>query len=174
MYVNDVVTRFGEEFRFGSFLSEDKELVFREFLKRIRPGVVLEIGTCYGLSSAIISDYADRVYTIDITYFGQRQPIWDFLAVGNKVIPFVTPNVGKQLLSLLLTYDFAFIDGDHSFEAVKFDWENISLYCDRILFDDANKDFPGVLDFVNTITGWKKEIIGNPAMGLVYFEKEKT
>jgi predicted O-methyltransferase YrrM len=174
MYVTDVVKRFGEEFRFGSFLSEDKELIFRELLKRLKPKIALEIGTCYGLSSAIISDYADKVYTIDITYFGQRQPIWDFLAIGNKVIPFVTPNAGKQMLCSLLDYDFAFIDGGHSLEDVKLDWENISPRCDRILFDDVSKDFPHVLEFVNSIPTdkiWKVERLGTSS--LVYFERIK-
>lgn len=64
------------------------------------------------------------------------------------------PNTISRLESLLKnsTIDLLFIDGNHSYEGVKSDFENyINFTSDRaiVVFDDYNKNWPGVVKFCN-------------------------
>ena len=62
-------------------------------------------------------------------------------------------------------YDFAYIDGDHRYEAVKNDWDNSQKVCKKlVLFDDYELSDKFVQDIevagvVNSIEDFEKELI---------------
>ena len=102
----------------------------------------LNIGTFNGNTFNFISDYLNSI-----------QP-----TTCVTVDPFDQAESNKRLeYSYVITtsdsfinqkFDFVFIDGDHSYQAVKKDWENVGQYADIIAFHDINdSDCPGVVEF---------------------------
>lgn len=63
-------------------------------------------------------------------------------------IQFVKGTSRQCLPTITDSYDFVYIDGDHSYEGTKFDWENTKdKYNKFLLFDDyhlPSKDDPGI------------------------------
>lgn len=138
--------------------------------------VMVEIGTCYGLSAAHFAQYVGELHTFDVADFQGRQKMWDDLGVADNIYfylingrPEKNGNI-KNHLGIVpknpkaidiktvlgkLNYDFAFIDARHNYEDVKLDFELVKS-CGRVLFHDTNKlRFEGVNKFVNEI-GAKK------------------
>jgi predicted O-methyltransferase YrrM len=127
----------------------------------------VEIGTFRGITSALMSQYCNQLVTIDLKsgqYEKQqgkidwndtplRHDIWDALEINNISLMLINNNTDKQEIINNLQFDFAFIDGDHSYEGVKADFQMVK-HCGRVLFHDYDKaegkDCP-VRDFIHTI-----------------------
>ena len=77
-------------------------------------------------------------------------------SVGNGSVVWVE-DLGERAPSrsdvkALLPVDFLFIDGNHSYEYVKDDFNNWSKYCKKgayIIFHDYSRHWPGVVKFID-------------------------
>lgn len=145
------------------------------FMNRKPVNIAIEIGTLKGVTSALMSLHCNKLFTFDLLY-GQlekikdtadwvdtpiRTEIWKYLGVYNKIWfqPIKCNNSKERHIKMIGDFDFAFIDGDHSYEGVKFDFDLVK-HCGRVLFHDYDKA-PGkkcpVRDFINTIKEGKIE-----------------
>lgn len=114
-------------------------------LSQLKPDVAIEIGTAEGGSLATISNYAKKVYSLDIDTNCERKLKKRFKNVkfhsgdSAKNIPAVLAEIEKQKRDL----QFVLIDGDHSREGVRRDINAILKYKPRkpmviILHDGFN------------------------------------
>jgi predicted O-methyltransferase YrrM len=159
----------------GSSALRDKE--FREFFKSTKINRAVEIGTFKGLSTAYIAQFANKVYTFDVVDFKIKYKVWTDLNVNKKIKFYHIKNrdavknkftvfskeytmTGREveLETVLggLGFDFAFVDGKHTYEGVKNDFELVKN-CGRVLFHDLNNHIIEVKKFAKeinaTITG---------------------
>lgn len=133
----------------GILLSSAVSEEFEEFMKSLDPPAldVIEMGTHNGLSSALMSAYAGRVFTFDIN-LRNSEYIWQLLNVREKIRAFVgSPEEiwlelnylqdEYKLRKVPLDFNFAFIDDWHEYYAVKKSFETVQ-FCGRVLFHDYN------------------------------------
>lgn len=123
----------------------------------------LEIGTLRGVSAAYISQFVERVITIDLKR-GQlerkilqpgetfdRIEFWSRMGIHNITLKLVNHEFEKARFIKDCDFDFAFIDGEHEFEAVARDFEMVKR-CGAVLFHDHDERNPGpVVEFVKTL-----------------------
>jgi hypothetical protein len=107
---------------------------------------VIEIGHYQGISTAILTHFADRVFTFDTCHRNQEY-VWELLGVRDKINMFVsTPefidyeinhyfNVEWKNKKIKTYFNFAFVDGDHTYEGIKHDFELVK-FTGRVLFHD--------------------------------------
>lgn len=114
----------------------------------IKPDVcdLIEIGTHNGFSSLILTNYARRVFTFDIA-LRNSEFVWNLFDVRHKISSFVCSNpdnieyeigyINREWTDrgIPLNFNFAFLDGWHTYEAVKHDFE-MTKFCGRVLFHD--------------------------------------
>lgn len=166
--------RFGDDILRRSALNlPDGAEIIEEFMKRRPINVALEIGTFRGVTSAWMSQFCEKLVTIDLKD-GQyedyknkfewantpaRHEIWKELRIKNIRFFGLKSDYEKKCLIELCDFDFAFIDGDHSFEGVAYDFKLVKK-CGRVLFHDYDKapgkDCP-VRDFIKTIYSGRME-----------------
>jgi len=119
--------------------------VFEEVLGAGKYRRIVEIGTRRGVTAAYMATFpVDKVMTIDLID-GQvdkalqeydRRILWDAVGVGDRVELFlVKDDHEKQKLINALDFDFAFVDGDHSFNGVALDFQAVKR-CGAVLFHD--------------------------------------
>lgn len=146
-----------ELFRKSSLSIRDGANVFESLLGEGLYKSVLEIGTYRGVTAAYISQFVERVTTIDLKQGkmerdGQlfnRVLMWEWMGAGNVSLITVADNAEKAHLVRDLDFDFAFVDGDHSYDGVAFDFQIVKR-CGAVLFHDYE---PGndVARFVDTL-----------------------
>jgi len=165
--------------KFGNIINQhscvyldDGENVLRELVKKCNPDTVIEIGTYQGVSAAVISGSAKKVYTIDIKDFPLRLKIWRHLQLKNISYYLVKNNKEKEekIKKIFKTekVDLCFIDGEHSKGQPPIDFEMVKE-CKNILFHDYNPAFSEVYALCNKIKGYKKTIKGSFCL----FQKSK-
>lgn len=158
---------------------------FRNFFHKIEIDTIVEIGTYRGISTAYISQFANKVYAFDIVDYPEKYKVWYDLKVSHKIFFNVVKsryedNIAKNfegkfpkdkrainIESVLdeINFDFAFIDGEHTYKDVKADFELVKR-CGRVLFHDVDPVYKQVNKFAHEI-GIK--INGN----IGYWEAEK-
>jgi hypothetical protein len=134
-----------------------EEPKFRRMLELCRPIVAVEIGPCFGVSTALIAEYASaHVHTIDFVEFNTEQnvrdQIWKSLGVDNKISFYLCrcSAVKKELVQSFKA-DFAFIDGCHMKESIEFDYDCVKD-CKNVLFHDhGTGEWPDVTQFVSDL-----------------------
>lgn len=148
--------------RFGNAINEmscvyigDGENSLRHFLKGKTFNTIIEIGTYQGVSTAILSEYAKKVYAIDIVDLPLRKDIFKFLGVNNvEFYKCKTEFADKEkcIKNILSTekVDLVFIDGDHWGEALEQEF-NLVKDVKNILIHDYEVAFPVVYDFCNNL-----------------------
>jgi predicted O-methyltransferase YrrM len=132
-------------FRKSAMGIRDGAGVFEKFLKGKGYKTVLEIGTYKGVSAAEISQYVERVITIDLKQGRveqtdgsfDRKAFWESLGIKNIELILVADDAEKKAIVDKLEFDFAFVDGGHDAQSVAFDF-SIVKRCGRVLFHDAD------------------------------------
>lgn len=102
----------------------------------------LEIGTYRGVGAAELSQYVDRVVTIDLKHgrmehHGEtwdRQAFWRSLGITNIELVLVENDAEKARIVNALDFDFALVDGAHD-PTVANDFALVRR-CGRVLFHD--------------------------------------
>ena len=143
----------------------------KDFFKSLNINVAVEIGTFWGITTAHIAQFANKVHTFDILDHSEKYRVWHEIGVSNKIFFHliksrdIIDNVFKdfegrhtltgkeeniKLIIDNLNFDFAFIDGDHYYENVKADFELVKK-CGRVLFHDIIPEFTGIYKFVHEI-----------------------
>lgn len=137
--------------------------VIRGFVEPLTCNKILEIGTYKGVTSLFMSQFCNKLYTIDLlhgklekeTVVGLvRHKLWKRFGVDNiEYLPAMCDNSKARIIEKL-DFDFCFIDGGHTYEDVEFDFERVK-HCGRVLFHDYDdsgiEKRNGVWNFVNTL-----------------------
>lgn len=101
---------------------------------------IIEIGTYRGISTAFLSEYCDRIVTIDICALPEeirewREQLWDDLEIKNIVTHNIFQDEEKRGIIEKEEFDLAFVDGGHSVDSVRRDFEFVR-HCGKVLFHD--------------------------------------
>lgn len=128
--------------------------VMEHFLAGRGVRTALEIGTYRGVGAAEISQFVDRVVTVDLHHgrleqLGEewdRHAFWRSLGIDNIVLHLVDDDAEKAEFVRGLDFDFAFIDGAHD-QRVRDDFELVKR-CGRVLFHDVDSRGKPELDHV--------------------------
>lgn len=144
---------------------------FREFFETIKINIAVEIGTHKGMGASYIAQFANKVYTFDVVDYLEKYKAWYELKISNKiyfytiksrdVVDGIFKNIfgeykltGRELniepILNAIEFDFAFIDGNHTYRDVRADWEAVKK-CGRVLFHDVASHFEGVRKFAKEI-----------------------
>jgi hypothetical protein len=105
--------------------SEKVALIF--LLSYLRPKVAIEIGTKYGGSLQALTQFCDRVYSIDVDpdvrsrLEGKFPNVEYLIGPSDQILPPLIQHLGSQGAEL----SFALVDGDHSAEGVRKDIDNL-------------------------------------------------
>lgn len=108
-------------------MTNSEKITLLQLLQEIKPFVSIEIGTKKGGSLQLISDYSKKVYSLDIdpdvelSLNGKFKNV-DFIIGDSKQ---TLPILLEKLIADGITPNFILIDGDHSYEGVKNDINNI-------------------------------------------------
>lgn len=139
----------------------DGDFLFELILKNGGYKTCLEIGTYRGCTAAVMSQFCDKVITIDLKQgrlesHGEsfdRVKFWQELGINNIELHLVENDKEKAELIESLDFDFAFVDGAHD-ETVKDDFELVKR-CGNVLFHDYDDRgqpcLNHVFDFVNSL-----------------------
>ena len=133
-------------------LSQCFEPALRKLFKVISPQRAVEIGTLYGVTTALLAHYSQEVVTIDINYQQTASYVSHYFGVNEKIRAFIVANDDekRELLSQF-DFDFAFIDAMHTYEGVKVDFECVEK-CGKVLFHDYGlSNHPGITKFVDEL-----------------------
>jgi len=116
-----------------------------EFIEKLnpKPEGIIEIGTFNGIGTIVLASIGNVVYTYDIAYRGAEH-VWNLFKVRKKIRFCVAPQwqIDFDIKIIVarwqdkLNFNFAFIDGNHTYESVKHDFELVK-FCGRVLFHDA-------------------------------------
>ena len=156
--INDVASKLQEikrdEVRFHSAVVEDDFL--RDFVSKYEPINIIEIGTYNGISTVILASIVkELVYTFDIVY-RNCEWVWNLFKVRHKIDNFIGTkeqiayDIKFRLSRDNIRFDFAFIDGEHTYEAVLWDFQLVK-HCGKVLFHDIHNKKVG--RFTNTQSG---------------------
>lgn len=74
----------------------------------------VEIGTCKGLTALVLSRFFEEVVTFDIAPDGEAADIASAMGVHNIRFVRVADNAQKARLIQRLSFDAAYVDGDHA------------------------------------------------------------
>jgi predicted O-methyltransferase YrrM len=135
--------------------------VLTELLQGGKYKTVLEIGTYRGVGAAEISQYVERVITIDLKHgklerLGEkhdRAAFWKSLGIDNIEFIGIEDDAEKERVVNALDFDFALIDGAHD-PTVANDFELVKR-CGNVLFHDfdrrGKREQDYVIDFIETL-----------------------
>lgn len=153
--------------------------ILLDLYKRIKPKVVLEIGSLYGgtiyhwLTEA---DWPVTVLSVDLfdtTDFEETKKLWhSWLKQGQSVSAMKADSHSDGTIGLITNsvkditgpVDWLFIDGDHSYEGVKKDYENYS----PLLSSDGYCIFHDIFGESGVSQLWKDIKIGKPVIEICH------
>jgi protein-L-isoaspartate O-methyltransferase len=119
---------------------------FLVFLSEAQPRFVLEVGTWTGWTGAMLAAYVrrfaplPRVVTIDPHSHVSEEMEKELYSRTGLIVQKGTSGDNEE------DWDLVFIDGDHSYDAVLRDWNNLKDHSRMVAFHDANDSTcPGVM-----------------------------
>jgi predicted O-methyltransferase YrrM len=135
----------------GAFSIFDMECIYPALKAMKKSDIYLEVGVDKGKSLAFARKVSKGdVYGVDI----QKNPE---IAGTN----FIHKPSNEAVKNWTLPIDVLFIDGDHSYEGAKADWDNFSPFVVKggwVFFHDADVTSPGVVKLVKKIgKGWENK-----------------
>lgn len=164
----------------GGWLWPKEINILASYVSTIKNGIIFEIGTACGYSAMALAlaSKTSTVYTLDnyCTWFAkddkvtdlkafqelQRKDVFEALERCDKQYHLGVSKRVKQIIADSYTYewkygeiDFMFIDGNHTYEGVKNDFERFSPYLKKngfIIFHDYQR-CKGVKKYVDTLQG---------------------
>lgn len=152
------IEEFGTGIFHGSCIAMNGETVFRQLLDG-KGYIVVEVGTRFGMSAAVLSEYCNHVYTFDIVK--PKYPVIDFLGIENITqIVVDEKHIHREIAKI--DFDFAFIDGNHAKDYPLRDFEAVKK-CGRVLFHDIpSLAVRAVYEALpqEQMTFWKEESMG--------------
>lgn len=127
---------------------------FERFLQRIKAGGkrCLEIGSYNGLSAVVLSQYFQEVIAVSVDVQPEaliKHQIVETLGIKNIRFIDVFDNQSKAEVVRELSYNFAYLDGDHT-NNTETDFE-LTKDCGRILFHEYWPLQPAVWNLVNSL-----------------------
>lgn len=128
------------------------EPFLREIFKAVNPTRAVEIGTLYGVTTALLAHYCKEVITIDVNYQQTASYVSHFFGVNEKIKHVIIKGEAdkKELLDSF-DFDFAFIDALHTYDGVKSDFECVEK-CGKVLFHDYGlPNHKGITRFVDEL-----------------------
>jgi len=153
-YLSRVRSMFGDRCLRGTALVqlESMEPFLRNLFAQIRPERAIEIGTLFGVTTALLAHYSGHVITIDVSYQQTAAYIKHCFGVDKKITNCIIKDDEEKARVLNSTdFDFAFIDAVHTYEGVKGDFELVKK-CGKVLFHDYGvEQFGGVTKFVDEL-----------------------
>jgi len=130
----------------GSFSAYDMAIMYDKIKDLTEDSVYLEVGVQYGRSLDFVRRNSKaQVYGIDIT--GEL-----FTTVEGTT--FIEKPSNEAVKEWKLPIDVLFIDGDHSYEGAKDDWDNFYPFVKSggwILFHDCDDTSPGVVQLFDEL-----------------------
>jgi len=131
---------YGEKLINGSMIGH--ETLIRRLLADLRPETIVEIGTLYGVSTILWAQHAERVITIDLKLLSETERLWTKYGVRDRITAKKVGNeFEKRQITQDLHIDLAFIDGGHTYEAIRDDIEATG-HAKALLFHDYKPDRP--------------------------------
>ncbi len=150
-----LAARFGDDILSASALVHGGTAVVgrqAERLRALRLRTIVEIGTRHGAFAALLSRLAETVFTLDLHQSPHARKLLDFAGAANVVPLLLASDAAKCRLLDALSFDLAFIDGDHSREGAADDFAH-TRRCGIVLFHDyADPGFHGVTEFVDSLS----------------------
>jgi len=161
----------------------EEETKFRRLVAKAGGGrpikCAVEIGTYKGTATALLAYYADQVVTIDKYNFIDKYTFWLEYGVYDKIHSYIVKdNEDKADVLAKYNFDLAFLDGDHSAEGVRADF-NLVKKCGKVIFHDYYEEntgfdkgsaiIQGVVSLVNSLP-LDEVTIGRP---FAYWEKKR-
>ena len=135
---------------------------------------ILEIGRSNGYSFGFFRFCfpKSKVVSIDIV----QKPMADKVAKLFDNNYLFIDGTSDKLTDISLKFDIAFIDGEHTYEWCKRDWDNIQAHLSDnaiIIFDDLDYGDGGVGTFFNSLKEKKfiHNVDSNPIYGVVYHNR---
>lgn len=144
-----VLNRFGVGvFRRSSVLEG-----FNDFVKdnKFSGNLCVEIGTCKGLTSVILSRYFNRVVSIDTKDDPDKYAIREYLGIDNIDFINIADNEEKKTFIDTLVFDAAYVDGDHAHDT-RSDFDLVRR-CGKVLFHEYWPAQPAVVKLVDSLSG---------------------
>lgn len=151
-FKTDISRNFGDEvFRVPnkSFVNINEAEFFRMIdMISYRPKLLIETGTASGCSALLLSQYAERIITFDVVEAPVRRDIWKFYGVDDRITSHVIKKTSEIPGLIPEEFDFAFIDGDHTYAGCALDIAVLEK-CRRILFHDVSH--PPIMRAINEL-----------------------
>lgn len=140
----------------GSFSAFDMVIMYG-FIKDLKPeDVYLEVGVQYGRSLDFVRRNSEaQVYGVDIddSNYQEVEGATFIHAPSNEAVNYWKFDLAGKPIDVL------FIDGDHTYEGCKDDWDNFSPFVKPggwVVFHDCDETSPGVVQLFDKIgKGWK-------------------
>lgn len=146
------LVRVYERFGIGVFRRSSVLEGFNEFVRsqNFAGKRCVEIGTCNGLTAAVLSRYFQEVVSIDVAPNDKKHEIIKFLGIENVRFVDVADNAEKlQVIRALGAFDAAFVDGDHARDTDS-DFKLVAG-CGRVLFHEYWPAQPPVWKLVESL-----------------------
>lgn len=144
----------------------------------LKPSTIVEIGTNYGIGSIVMAlalkenNLKGYIYTYDISKECLKMAYAQYIQMD--VQNYINFNLGtsNKVRELKAHFDLAFVDGDHTYEGVKKDFENLKNISDYIVFHDTDI-CGGVKKFTDELEGEKVKITKRP-VGTLFNGKKNS